>query len=153
MREINGQSYQHATVVPIFKMTGAEFRLKTFSRISYSEEVPTEPTRNAQGQIDGFTYGDQAIEAEIEMKLSEWLQLRAALLANAGGLGVMQCTFDLPVAYGNTVNALVVDTLRNCHVTREPRESSSDQAALMVTIPMFVTAIEWGTGPAMVYEP
>lgn len=152
MRETSGQQYQHATVQPVVKMATGDYRIRTHKRISISEEVPSEPTRDAQGRIDGFTYGDQAITAEIDMKLSEWLLLRAALLANAGGLGVMQSVFDLAISFGNNINALKTDTLRNCHVTRDQRESSSDQAELVVTIPLFVSAVEWADGPAIVYE-
>lgn len=152
MRESQGQQYQHSTVIPIVKMATGEFRIKTHSRISCSEEVPQEATRDAQGRIDGKTYGDQAIEAEIEMKMSEWLSLRASLIADADGLGVMQSVFDLAIAYGNNINALKVDTLRGCSVTRDSRESSNDQSALMVTVPLFVTSIDWADGPAIVYE-
>lgn len=153
MREVNGQQYSHSTVVPRSKSTGGEFRLRTATRISYSEEVPSEATTDAQGQRDGFTYGVQDIpNAEIEMKLSEWLSWRAQLLTDAGGLGVTQSIFDMPVSYGNNVNALKVDTLQGCHVVADRRESSQDGGALMVTVPIFVTSIDWADGPFVVYE-
>lgn len=163
---INGQELQHA-LVDLRMATaagtdggggGAPIQVSTFSALSYSVEVKKHAERNDQGQIVRHVFDEQTIEASVEMLRSEWLTLRAQLLAGNPGLGILQVRMDWTVSYGASISNLTTDRLLGVMFERDPFESTSDQAALVVTIPLFVTDVLYNTGngngtPAMVYRP
>lgn len=152
MREVNGQQYQHATVKLVALATGGVFELKTFTKIDYEVQAEKKPTHDSQGQVDGYTIDKSSHSASVAMKFSEYMRFRAWLLAQNPGLGVLQCAFDLPVSYGNAVNALKLDVLRGVMFQKDMRSSSDNQDALSVDIPLFFLRADLADGPAVVYE-
>ena len=152
MREVNGQQYQHATTKAVAMTTGGMFNLQTFTKIEYKVAAPKKPTHDSQGQVDGFTIDKQENTGALAMKLSEWLRFRAWLMQQNPGMGVLQCAFDLPVSFGNAVNAIKTDTLRGCMVQEDPRTSSDSQDALMVELPLFFLSAQYADGNPVVYE-
>lgn len=153
MVEVNGQAYQHAVVKPIAVATGGTFAMKTHKKVSWRVRANKNPTRDAQGQIDGFTITQMETEGSLSMKRSEYEEFRAWLLEQDPGLGVLQIVFDLPVSYGGRVNALKTATLRGCMLQEDPFDSEDNQDPLMVDIPLFFLRVDRdGTSDTIVYE-
>ena len=63
------------------------------------------------------------------------------LLAQNPGLGIGQIPFDATVTFGNSLATLVTETLSTVLFNEDPRDSSNDQAVLMVELPLFVLKI------------
>lgn len=152
MREINGQQYQHATTKCVANTTGGTFELKTFTKVEYKVAAPKKPTHDSQGKIDGFTIDKSEHTGAIAMKLSEWFRLRAWLMTQNPGFGILQCAFDMPVSYGNAVNAIKTDSVRGVMFNEDPRSSTDSQDALMVELPIFFLSAQLADGDAVAYE-
>lgn len=153
MKEVNGQQYQHATVVPVAKSSGGEFPFRTHRSVNRRHSVGSEATYDHQGQRDGFVFGQEEAELTVEMKFAEWKEFRQWLGDNSGTGAVVQCVFDMPVRYGNNVNSLEIVTAVSCHVTEEAVESSRDGGEIFVSVPIFVTTFDYGDrAPLISYE-
>jgi hypothetical protein len=142
---VNGQEHQHALVDVQATTTGAPYRFAKFKSIKYKNSAPKKGVNDHQGQQVSYTIDNQKTEGSISMLLSEWFLFRAFLRQQAAALaaqlgrkvGIGQVAVDLTVQFGATLQTLQKDRIIGAMVQEEPRDSSDNQDALVVEVPLF----------------
>ncbi len=158
---VNGQELQHALVTLQATRSGAPFSFAKFKSVKYKTGASKDPVTDSQGQQVSYTIKAQKIEGSISMLLSEWFRFRQWLRTEAAAIqaqvqqpiGILQVEFDLTVQYGATIATLQKDQLKGAMIQEEPRDSSDNQEALVVEIPLFILQITDDKGnSAMAYR-
>lgn len=136
---INGQEYQHATIdLQIAALLGVAFSPDDFTAISYETGAEKKPYNAGTGKVVSYTIDNQKTEGSITMLKSSWLALKKKLKTSNPGLGIGQIEMTWLVTFGNSLSTLKTETLLTVMFQKDPTKSTSDQAALMVEVPLFI---------------
>ncbi len=150
MSVINGQEFQHATITVRDVVAG--FQFTKFKKLSFKSTAEKKPVMDSQGQVIGFTFDNQKLDASISMLRSEWELFCDQLLAQNPGLGVGQVQENLAITFGNKISALRTYNLLGVMFQSDGFDSQDSQEALVVEIPLFLTGITNKDGkPFIVY--
>ena len=152
---LNGQELQHANTDVQLVGPVSTLQLLTHTKINYRDGAKKEPTKDAKGQIDGFTIKDQETEGSMTVRKSEWTRIKQwAFQQYTDGRGVGQMQFILSCTFGTTANPAMLKTEKVPIMFQEdPTNSESNQDALMAELSLFVSgSIEReGEQPFIVY--
>lgn len=148
---INGQEFQHALVdVQAVGNTVAPYQFSKFKSMKYEDGAEKKPVMDHKGQQVSYTIDNQKTDGSVSMLLSEWFKFRDLFLrplatATAAQvqqpIGIGQVAFDLTIQYGQTLATLKKDRLLGVMVQKEPKESSDNQEALVIEVPLFILTI------------
>jgi hypothetical protein len=144
--QVNGQFYQHALIdLSSQARAGAPFMHRLFSALSFSDEGEKEAVLDSRGEIVGYVIKPRKTDGKVKMKLVEWdrwrdyLYQQAALLSAQLNrpMGPGQVELTMTVSVGVTLAASRTRRVR-VMVQKEDFDSSDDQNALEIEIPLFV---------------
>jgi len=142
MATIKGQEFQHATIDLQVAGDMGSVTIRTFGRLEYKIGAEKKPVYRADGKTVGYTIDNEKLSGSISMLQSEWKALKERVATAYPTLGIGQIEFDWTVTYGNNIATLMTDKLRGVMFNEEPRSSQSNQDALMVDIPLFISEVE-----------
>lgn len=153
MPTINGQEYQHANLdISLSSAAGDFVNSAGFKKISWKVEAPKEPVNRADGKIISYVVKPEKTSGSIQMLRSEWFWIRDWHRATNPTVGIGQAEFSLTLTYGVSLAMLRTDVLRMVLFNEESSESSDNQDALMVEIPLFIGEIIPHGGKFMLYR-
>lgn len=157
MPTVNDEEYQHALIdVRMSSADGLLVASVTFSKISCIVKVPKlwegYESKDAQGQVRTFTIGNQVITASISMLFSEYRAIRDQLNHLNPKIGILQQVMDWSISFGNSLQNLRTDNWSGVMFQEDPIDSSTDQNALDVDLPLFVQGVAREGGPSVVYR-
>lgn len=158
MATYQGQEYQHALIDVQIALPGiAPIKMVTFSKLSGKVSAEKKPVPDSQGNIVNFTIDGKKIDSSTTIKLSEWRRIRAQLV-QAGAISVpqqgpLQVVMDWTITFGNSVLSYRTDIWKGVMFQGDPLDSSNDQNALDVDMPLFVRDILPDGNASMIYRP
>lgn len=146
---VNGQALQHALIdLASLAPTGVPFMHRQFSAISFSDSGEKEAVYDSRGEIVGYVIKPRKTDGKVKMKQGEWnlwrdwfmtqASLLSAQLARPCGPGQVEVTMTL--SCGVTLATQMTRRIR-CMIQQEAFDSTDDQNALEVEVPLFVMDI------------
>ncbi len=157
MSKVNGQSYQHANCAPVIMSDGGRLPLSAFKSISYKDGSEKKSVQDAQGHdTGGWVVMAQKKEGSVEILMTEWVAIKRYLATAYPDTSLGLIVMNWNVSFGSTPLTQVTDKLLGVMFQDDSRESSDNQEALYVKVPLFIGGdiIDGATGkPFIQYSP
>lgn len=152
MPTIRGREFQHGTISLQAANGAGSFKFRNFTAINYKTGAKKKPVHRSSGEQFAYTIDNEDTSGpSITTLLSEWIRFKAELKAEFPDLGPGQVEMDWTVTYGHDLANLITDKLIGVLFEEEPRDSSNNQDALMVKLPLFITKVKPHGGDFIVY--
>jgi hypothetical protein len=136
---INGVNYSWGDVqVMLFGSTP----LVGITSIEYSEDQDMENNYGAGNFPVGQGYGQFKYTGSIELYKEEINNIIA--LAPLGKIQLIPA-FSIKVVYGNTSQALTIDTLQSCVFMKNPFSAKANDKKMVMKIPLLIGNINWNS--------
>lgn len=147
--QVNGQAMQHALIdLASSARVGAPFLHRQFSAISFSDAGEKEAVYDSRGAIVAYVIKPRKTDGKTKLKQGEWnlwrdwFMTQAALLATQlqRPMGPGQVEITMTLSCGVTLASSMTRRIR-CMIQQEAFDSTDDQNALEVEVPLFVIDI------------
>jgi hypothetical protein len=114
---------------------------RTFTGISYSENITRGEVRAGGPLPIGYTRGEYKAEGSLEMPKEEFELFLAGILAASPALGRFDVVFELSVSYQELGGPLIVDDLNGCRLNGTEQSYQRGPEGLLVKVPLHVHAL------------
>lgn len=142
MPTIQGREYQHATLEISGNGIAAPFPFSTFSEAKWKVSAEKKPVYNHKGQIIDLVIGEEKNEASLKVLLTEWRAFRSQMEQEFAPLKIGQIRINMTFNYGSVIADLEKVQLIGVMFQSDGIDSSKDQEALMVDLPLaFVSKV------------
>lgn len=111
---INGKHYDWEDVAVMMPHGVAAL----ISEIKYNDEQPVEARYGRGATPKGYGRGNYAASGSAKLDREEWEQLKAYLASSGNGAIYDHKPFSIVVSYANDDQGTIVDTLRDCKISK-----------------------------------
>ena len=147
MAQLTGREYQHATHDVTFSGPTGSYTFTSLRSFKYETGASVEFIKDQAGINRGWVRKDEDTGSpSIKLLLSEWKAFLVWARLQHPGKTVAQMQFDGTVTRGDDASNYLTDKLEGIFVEKDMRESSSDQNAHEIEVPLKILHVHHDGG-------
>lgn len=137
---------QHATTRYSINANGASKPLSTTSKVEYESGYEQKPTHDSEGNIDGFTIGEQTTDGNLAMSLGEWKLINQWLRQQIPNTPLRKMKLKLVVQYEDEAAQVIGRDIVDFMFKKDSFKSENNQERHIADMPIFVAKVTWQDG-------